>query len=163
MGFFDKTRYLRTLLSLAPMGLVLIYFGSKSLLTNIDDLPKIKGKIESIKHENTISSYKNQSYLVPITNIRLSNTSVQFTTAYEGYKNLIDSTLSNGDEIVIWTKEVGKSKNEIVQIEKDGKLIIIYHKSNVFSWGCLIAGIIISFIAIVYLIKYPEDLLGKKK
>lgn len=57
MGFFDKTRYLRTLLSLAPMGLVLIYFGSKSLLTNINDLPKIKGTIESIKYENEISSY----------------------------------------------------------------------------------------------------------
>lgn len=88
---------------------------------------------------------------------------MQYTTAFKGYKNIIDSTLSNGDEVIIWTKEVGKSKNEIAQIEKDGKLIIIYHKSNVFSYGCLIAGIIISFIAIGYLIKYPEDLMRKKK
>lgn len=162
MGFFDKTRYVRALFLLVPLGLSFIYFSSKSLLTDISDLPKVFGIIENIAHTETYFKFQNRSFLSPTISVKLADNPETYITAITKHINIIDSVLVKGDIITIWIK-TDREKNEIVQIQKEGKVIIPYDKGFAVSWGFLVAGIIISFIAIGYLIKYPEDIMGKKE
>ncbi len=46
MGFFDKTRYLRTLLILLPIGIFTFYYGIKTLSEDIDNLSKATGIVK---------------------------------------------------------------------------------------------------------------------
>ena len=92
----------------------------------------------------------------------MTNNQIDYTTTIKSHMEIIDKSLSKGDVITIWL-HTDNRRNEIAQIEKGDKIIIPYEKSIGMAWGFLLAGLITNFIAIGYLIKYPEDILGKKK
>ncbi len=161
MGLFDKTRYLKTLLFLAPLGLGLVFISIKSLTRDVSDLQVANGTIKDIYYTQTKFEFRNRQFISNVICIKLSNSEHEYITSITNNINLIDSILKKGDDIRIWVSDERK-KFEIAQIEKDGVIIIPYDKASVVGWGFLIAGIITTFIAIGYLVKYPEDLLGKK-
>lgn len=159
MGVFDKTRYVRVLLFLAPLGLLFIYFGINILIGDVDDFSKHIGRVSKInKHENYFEYCKCNLQSIEI---RLENQDEVYKTSITEYIEVIDRTLKVGDKIVIWTY-LGSRINEVAQLERNGVVIIPYEKAVWVGWGFLLAGLITSFIAIGYLIKYPEDILGKK-
>ncbi|HUX53035.1 MAG TPA: hypothetical protein VMV56_01335 [Williamwhitmania sp.] len=161
MGFFDKTRYLRALLFLLPIGICFTYYGGKYLLRDINRFPQSKGVIEKIENRDVQYKFKNTVYTSPTTTITLTNNQIDYTTTIKSHIEIIGKSLSKGDVITIWL-HTDNRKNEIAQIEKGDKVIIPYKKSIGMAWSFLLAGLIISFIAIGYMIKYPEDILGKK-
>ncbi|SDC58188.1 hypothetical protein [Williamwhitmania taraxaci] len=162
MGFFNKTRYFRTLLFLLPIGMCFTYYGGNHLLVDVNKFPQAKGVIEKIENRDVQYKFKNTVYTSPTTIITMTNNQIDYTTTIKSHMEIIDKSLSIGDIIIIWL-HTDNRKNEIAQIEKGDKIIIPYEKSIGMAWGFLLAGLITSFIAIGYLIKYPEDILGNKK
>lgn len=161
MNIFDKTRYLRALLYLTPVGLGLIIFSIKSLLIDVNDLQKVSGIVQNISFIKTPFEFRNQQFLSDAISIKLKNSRVEYITSISNHIEVININLNNEDKITIWVNNE-RNKNEIAQIEKEGVIVIPYEKDNGMAWGLLITGILTSVIAIGYLIKYPEDLLGKK-
>lgn len=160
MSIFDKTRYIRTLFILLPLGLAFFYWGIKGLNRSIEHLPYTQGIVE--KHKKRLMYFESCECDVETFLIYVKGIKPPFVTSIKKYREILDSVVSVGDSIEIWTEDF-KSENQIEQVKLNGQLVIPYNKTTDLYIGLSVIGVGLIILCIFYIIKSPEDLFGKKK
>jgi hypothetical protein len=160
MGFFDKTRYLRAIFILLPIGIILTRFGIDGLTTTVEDLNKVKGVVSKYKIDYKYYDYCECDRRTLF--VYISEKNKPFITTITENIKILDSFLNKGDSIEIWTWDKLR-KNEIKQVKLNGKLVLQYEKLIGINLIFLVIGLGLTVLCVFYIIKSPEDLFGKKK
>lgn len=159
MGIFDKTRYLRALFILLPLGIGFSYFGIDGLARNVNDLPYNQGIISNLKlgaKYSDICDCKLETFFIYINNV-----SYPFTTTITTDIQKLQKNLKIGDHIEVWTWKTDDA--HIEQVKINGEIIVSYDKTVGLYLGLLTVGLSLIVLCVFYIIKSPEDLFGKKK
>ncbi len=160
MSIFDITRYLRAIFVLLPVGILLIYWGLEGLKKSVDDLPYSNGTVENF-HTGKMY-FKNCKCRVKTFFIYINEDEKPYVTSITEHIELLTKNINLGDSVEIWTWEK-YDDNQIEQIKIHGEVIIPYNKTIGLYLGFLVIGISLTALCLFYIIKSPEDLLGKKK
>jgi hypothetical protein len=133
------------------MGMIMIWYGSKYLSTEKEDMDIKKGIVQSISmNNNTVF-------------IKLKNRDVKFHTSIPKQVEIILNKLNEGEEVVIYIMKGKNEINYIESLEKDDKVLIEYEKAPLIPLMFLIIGIVITCACIIYLKNNLEDLFGGDK
>lgn len=158
MSVFDKTRYLRALFILLPIGIAFTYWGIEGITKDVDDLPQIKGSISDIKEESlfyeTCDCYKNTLL------IYLQGHKLPFKTKIVKNIEILKPILTKGQNVEIWIWDK-TNDNRIEQLKINGEMIIPYNRTLVLYLGFLLIGLVLLLLCVFYIIKSPEDLFDK--
>lgn len=160
MSIFDKTRYLRTLFILLPLGLAFFYWGIKGLNRSIENLPYTQGVVQ--KYKKKLMYFESCECDVEASLIYVKGIKPPFVTSIKKYREILDSAVRVGDSIEIWTEDF-RSENQIEQVKLNGQLVIPYDKTTDLYIGLSVFGAGLIILCIFYILKSPEDLFGKKK
>lgn len=160
MSIFDKTRYLRTLFVLLPMGIAFTYWGIEGVTKSADDLPYTKGVVLEARmegvYDKTCKCYKNTLL------IYLQGHESPYKTTIVKKIDVLDPVLSKGQNIEIWTWDK-TDDNQIEQVKLNDELIVPYNRTTGLYLGTLAVGLSLIILCVFYIIKSPEDLFGKKR
>jgi len=160
MSIFDKTRYIRTLFVLLPLGITFTYLGIEGVTKSADDLPYIKGIVLEAKmeglYDKTCKCYKNTLL------IYLQGHKSPYKTTIVKKIDALDPVLARNQNIEIWTWDKSND-NQIEQVKLNGELIVPYNRTIGLYFGVLTVGLGLFILCLFYIIKSPEDLFGKKK
>ena len=159
MSIIKKYSYLRAIIIGIPFGLLSLISGIKlfGTLTKVDELEKINGVIKNVESKELKRSERTYDLVEISLNNGDSFYSGEFKHEIVDYFN---SNPSSGKSITIW-HEAGK--DYIKQLSIDNKLLFEYDPpywiAHFFFW----LGVVTLVSALIYVIKHPEDLIGKKK
>jgi len=175
MGISEKYTYYWTIFTGLPFGIVCFIGGIYlffSTPSNIDTLKKYNGKIKEYGLKEYYNKELNTRGEVFYVTIRPN---LEFYSSYGKHqKKLIRYFKGKGlvnHSTTLWTE---KNEKYIEQLSIDGKIILKYKPPYWIAWIFLIAGILITTLAIFYLKKNAGDiepergllgriLFGKKK
>ena len=153
MGFFDRTRYIRALIVLLPLGITLLVLGIKYTMNNPssqDKLNKHKGVINNITSEQIY--FENcKCYLEEIT-VHFNRN--KFKTREKEKIKIFRKFISIGDEVILGFDR----ENYIQYLKKDNNILIVYKKSYVYSYFFIVLGFLLSSLSLYYLLKHRKDL-----
>ncbi len=160
MSIFDKTRYLRTLFILLPIGIGFAYWGIDGLTKKVEDLPCTKGIISEVKMGSYY--YETCKCNLPTLFIYLENTKAPFITKISKHIEILKaSKIEEGDRIEVWTWDK-TDDNRIKQVNINGNIIIHYNRTIDLYLVFLVVGLGLVVLCIFYVLNSSEDLFGKK-
>ena len=160
MKIFNKTRYLRALLILLPIGIGLTYWGIEGITKSAKDLPYIEGVISDFKLGSKYSELcdcRMETFFIYI-----KNTPQPYITTISMDIQKLQDNIKMGDYIEIWIWDESND-NHIEQVKINGKLIIPYDRTIGLYTCFLLIGLGLIILCVFYIIKSSEDLFGKKK
>ena len=159
MSIIKKYSYLRAIIIGIPFGLLSLISGINlfGTLTKIDELKKVEGIIKNIESKEL----KRGERTYDLVEISLNSGDCFYSGEFK-HKiiNYFNSNQSTGKSITIWHE---KGKDYIKQLLVDNKLLIKYKPPYWIAHFFLWLGIITLTSALIYVIKHPEDLTGRKK
>tara|TARA_R100001369_G_scaffold85719_1_gene119599 strand:+ start:4969 stop:5439 length:471 start_codon:yes stop_codon:yes gene_type:complete len=155
MGIFDKIRYTKALLVILPLGMVLLYLGIDYLFnsaSSASELKKVEGAITRIYSEPV---YIDQCscYLKTIF-IEIENNTDEYFNREKAKVDLLNTNLTKGDIVILGYDRYG----QIQSLNVEGKLLIKYKKSNLYSYVFMIIGAFLILLSIFYLVTQKKDL-----
>lgn len=156
-----KTRYIRALFVLLPMGIFFTYHGLDGLLKSPDDLPYTKGIVSEVKLGSRYSERckcRLKTYFIYIEGY---NTPF-ITSITQKIEAITEIEIKKGDAVEIWVWDKTKD-NLIEQLIINGEMIIPYNRTLLLYSGFLVVGLVLVVICIGYLKSSASDLFGRGK
>ncbi len=159
MSIFNKTRYLRSIFILIPVGIMLLYFGYEGVTKKIEDFPYHKGVVQDYKLGQKY--FKDCECRTKTFFIYIKQKDFPYITTIQNHIEILKSNINESDSIEIWTWDK-TNYNEIEQVKLNGKLIIPYKKTIGLYVAFLIIGIGLLILCVFYILNSSEDFFGKK-
>ncbi|MFW6247395.1 MAG: hypothetical protein ACOC22_04480 [bacterium] len=159
MSVIKKYSYLRVIIIGIPFGLLSLISGIKlfGTLTKVNELEKVDGIIKTIESKDL----KRGERTYDLVEISLKNGDSFYSGEFKHeIVDYFNSNPSSGKSITIW-HETGK--DYIKQLSIDNNLLFEYSPPYWIAHFFLWLGIVTLMSALIYVIKHPEDLFGKKK
>ena len=158
MSFIKKYSYLRAIIIGLPFGILCLIYGVRLFRTipkNDNDLIKITGIVEKVGIEKIHRD--NRNFVLYM--IQLKNKEKYYSEYIDKLEYIFEQEDKKNVSIIIWTTE----DNEFIeQLVVNDELIIEYSPpfliAHIFFW----LGLVTILSALIYIIKHPEELTGKK-
>ncbi|MBN1113058.1 MAG: hypothetical protein JXA53_09125 [Bacteroidales bacterium] len=161
MGFIKNYSYLRALLVGVPFGLFCLVSGINMFIDlpkNEKDLNLVSGKI--VKYELKFAR-KTDRFIITLDNKKEyyseNGKDRALLVKYFAKRNLI------GAEAVVWKDSDPDYNMYIEQLKVNNEMVIKFNPTFWVAHFFLWLGVITLASALIYVIKHPEDLTGKKK
>jgi hypothetical protein len=155
MRLFDQLRYSRTILIILPLGLVLLFLGWRNLINSPSDVNDFR-IIEGLVKEFYIKPIfiKSCDCEMETFFLKVNGRKNEIKTRVEKNVSILKSLVKKNSKVRVWTDD----DNYIQQLEIQDETVIKYKRSIKYTYFFILAGLIISVVSIVYLLRYPDDI-----